>query len=394
MATEEPMLTDIRYPIHFGGQPTTTDRYKVVLCSYPFQRDVARIDVGEARLVFESLRADVTVVLVEYDGRLFKKVCGEGEVATHKSLTNSFESSHDRNTPHHPASIWNSKSRPLGAGLWNRISHRVYVNANGRDGEKHAWPNAPFNTGLAHWTRNEFTFEKWSKKLGAMDRDEFEKTLYEAEREADRLLWIGDDLWVETPPLVLEVAHYREHNNEAFDMQLAFLPDWLDLNLDRQYFPLSAKDEALDYARQANSRLKGKRTVDYSGQITQEVDEILEFDHVAYSLNRTALLMGGDLSVNLANKPDNTRGLTESHIDSIKEARAAIASLPWKPSTWAAAHLAGDIVEAWQRVGRPQGWTHFTPNRTNFANFICERALEQLDTVPVMINTNRLGPTP
>ena len=361
--------------------------FRSVLCSYPFRQDVARIDASEAEVVLE-VSGDVNAVLVEHGGCLFRKVCGKAEAPSHKSLTEAFESAHDRNMPLHLASLGNAKVRPLGTGLWNRIAHRVYVNANGREGEKHAWPNAPFNAGTAHWTRNEFTFEKWSKKLGSMAADEFDKALDEAEREVDRLLWIGEELWVETPPLAYEVGHYPDNNNERFDLQLAFLPDWLDLNLDRQYFPLSAKDEALAYAAQANARLRGRAAGDYTGRINHISAEVLEFDHVAYSLNRTALLMGGDISVNIANKPDNTRGLKGTHHDAIDEARAEIANIGWNPSSWSAAHLAGDIVEAWQCV-RPQGWTHFTPNRTNFSNLICERALDQFDANPVMIKTNR-----
>lgn len=386
------MLADIRYPIHFSGQPTTTERYKVVLCSYPFRRDVARIDASEAEVVLE-VSGDVNAVLVEHGGRLFRKVCGKAEAPGHQSLTDAFESAHDRNLPLHPRSLWNSKVRPLGIGLWNRIAHRVYINANGREGEKYAWPNAPFNAGTAHWTRNEFTFEKWSKKLESKAGDEFDKALDEAQREVDRLLWIGDELWIETTPLVYEVGHYPDNNNGRFDLQLAFLPDWLDLNLDRQYFPLSAKDEALAYAVQANARLKGRAAGDYTGRINNLGAEVLEFDHVAYSLNRTALLMGGDISVNIANRPDNTRGLTEAQLDAIDEARAEIANIGWNPSSWAGAHLAPDIVEAWQRV-RPQGWTQFTSNRTNFSNLMCERALDLFDAIPVMIKTNRQEPTP
>lgn len=415
------MLIDIRYPMHFGGQPTTTNRYKVVLCSYPIRRDVPQVAASEARVVLKARASDEAVptaerdiTLVEHGGRLFRKVCGAAEVDGHKSLVDAFESQHNRNKPHHPASPWEAKPRPLGAGLWNRIAHRVYINANGRDGERIAWPNAPFNTGTSHWTRNELSFEKWSKKLAYMAEDEFGKTLDEAEREADRLLWIGDELWVETPPLVYEVGRYfhsgdvnglydhqdfgtrRTRKEATFCVQLAFLPEWLDHNLDRQYFPLSSKGEALSYAVEANRHLtKSPATVldvtrDIQGLGIQ--DDLLEFDHTAYSLSRTAMLMGGDLSVNLANRPDSSRGLTAAHHDAIEEIRAEIANLRWNPSSWPAAHLAGDIVEAWQRVGQPQGWSQFPSNRTNFANLICERALDQFDAIPVLIKTNRQEP--
>ncbi|MBY3433473.1 hypothetical protein HFN89_04865 [Rhizobium laguerreae] len=388
------MLTDIRYPIHFGAQPTTTDRYKVVLCSYPFRRDVPEIATREAQTVLEFGRDFVNTTLVQYDGRLFRKVCDKKEVSDHKSLAEAFESSASRNRPHHLFYSWNSGSRPLGAGLWNRIAHRVYVNANGREGERHAWPNAPINTGTKNWTRNEFMYEQWSRKLGSIAGDEFQRALNEAEREADRLLWIGHELWLETPPPAYEVGHDRGYRDQGFNLELAFLPDWLDHNLDRQYFPLSAREEAIAYAAQANARLDGKIAVEYTNIGGVGDRTLLEFDHAAYSLNRTALLMGGDIAVNISNKPDNTRGLTGTHHDAIDAVRAEIGTIGWNPSSWGAAHLAGDIVEAWQRVGKPQGWTQFTPNRTNFANLIIERTLDQLDCVPVMINTNRQVATP
>lgn len=384
------MITDIRYPIHFGAQPTTTPRYKVVLCSYPFRRDVPEIDARDARTVLELSDEFVNGKLVEYDGRLFRNARVQAGDQEHKSLVNSFESPRDRNTPHRPMRSFEDKSRPLGAGLWNRIAHRVYLNANGRTGEGYAWPNAPFNMGLATWTRNEFTYEKWSKKLGTFAADEFQQSLNEAEREVDRLLWIGDELWIETPPLAYQVGY----NGEDFDVRLAFLPDWLDLDLDRQYFPLVDKEEALVYAEQANFRLKGRRTADHANVIEHVADKtLLEFDHVSYALNRAALLMGGDVAVNIHNKPDNTRGLTGAHHDAIDEVRAEIGKIGWGQASWSVAHLAGDIAEAWQRVGKPQGWTQFTSNRTNFSHLTIERVNEQLDYLPVMINTNRQGPS-
>ncbi|MCS4089455.1 hypothetical protein [Rhizobium sp. BK176] len=383
------MLTNIRYPIHFGAQPTTTDRYKVVLCSYPFRRDVPEVEAGEAETVLDLSDEYVNGRLVEYDGRLFRNTRVKAEDQDHKSLLNSFECSRDRNTPHKPMMSFEDKSRPLGVGLWNRIAHRVYVNANGRTGEGYAWPNAPFNMGHATWDRNEFTYEKWSKKIGSFAADEFQNSLNEAEREIDRLLWIGDELWIETPPLAYQVGY----NGDDFDVRLAFLPDWLDLNLDRQYFPLADKTEALVYAEQANARLKGRRTVDHTKMIERRTDNaLLEFDHVAYALNRAALLMGGDVAVNIHNKPDNTRRMTEVHHDAIDEVRAEIGRIGWNPSSWHVAHLAGDIAEAWQRAGKPQGWTHFTSNRTNFSHLTIERVNEQIDYLPIMIDTNRQGP--
>ncbi|MDW9479071.1 hypothetical protein GOB57_10385 [Sinorhizobium meliloti] len=420
------MLTDIRYPVRFGGQPTTTDRYKTVICSYPLSRDVPRIESGEARPVL-SARATIDpgtgiptvnrdILLVEHDGRLFRKVCGAGEADGRKSLEEAFESAHDRNRPHHPASLWEENPRPVGVGLWNRIAHRVYVDGNGREKEKIAWPNAPFSTGTAHWTRNSLHFEKWSRKLSHIAQEEFQRAVDEAEKEADRLLWIGDELWLETPPLVYEVGHYARSGDDnilydhqdfrarmrnksvAFCVQLAFLPDWLDHNLDRQYFPLSKKDEALSYAGEANSRLrKGSDAVfDVTGGIPglDVEDDLLEFDHTAYSLSRTSMLLAGDLSVNIANRPDSSRGLTVAHHEAIDEATREIAALGWNPSSWAAAHLAGDMVEAWQRMGLPQGWSQFPSNRTNFANLVCERTMDLFDTVPVMIRTTGQGHTP
>lgn len=421
------MLTDIRYPIHFGGQPTTTDRYKVVICSFPLTVDVPEIGAKEARTVLETAAFFPTaageppvvrdIKLVEHDGRLFRKVCNRAEVLQHSSLTLSFESTHDRNKPFHPASLGEASPRPLGVGMWNRIAHRVFVAGNGREQERIAWPNQPYNTGTArHWTRNDFTFEKWSKKLGQYDVAAFERSVEEARRETERLLWIGDELWLETPPLVYEVGHcafernphflydhqdYRSSGSgltKEFCVQLAFLPDWLDHNLDRQYFPLSAKMDALSYAMEANRRLiKGTDVVhdttkDMAG--LDVADPLFDFDPDSYALNRAAMLMAGDVSVNIAKYPDNSRGLSTSHHDAIDEAKAQIDLIGWNPAEWSAAHLAGDVVEAWQKAGQPQGWSQFPSNRRNFANMICERAMDQLDTVPVMIQTTRPGFAP
>jgi hypothetical protein len=416
------MLTDIRYPIHFGGQPTTTDRYKVVLCFYPLSVNVPEVRAGEAQTVLETSAFFPTttdeppiarnIKLVEFDGRLFRKVCDRSNVLHHSSLTLAFESNHDRNKPFHPASLHEAKPRPLGVGMWNRIAHRVFVAGNGREQEKIAWPNAPFTLAThRYWTRNDFSFEKCSKKLDQYDVDGFEKSVDEARREADRLLWIGDELWIETPPLVYEVGHYSYERNpnflcdhqdyrssgsgltRKFCIQLAFLPDWLDLNLDRQYFPLSAKEDAFSYAVDANSRLVKETcsvldtTKDLLG--LGVTDPLLDFDADSYALNRIAMLMAGDVSAKIAKKPDDSRGLTSAHHTAIEEAKIQVASLGWNPSEWSAAHLAGEVVDAWQIARQPQGWAQFPSNRKNFANLACERALGQLDAVPIIVPTKR-----
>jgi hypothetical protein len=403
------MHLDIRYPIHFGGQPTTTDRYKTVLCSYPIRTEVPRIEMEQVNTVLDLRSTGQSVVLAEYDGRLFRKVCDRESVANHKSLTDSFESTSQRNRPHRPFKLWDTDVRPLGAGLWNRIAHRVYIAGNGRQSEKIAWPNQPFNTGTAlHWTRNEFTFERWSKKLGEIAQAEFDGSVAEALTEADRLLWIGNELWLETPPLAYAVGVDNEVGGISgrreggpapqIAVDLTFLPDWLDHDLDRQYFPLSAKHEAMSYAGEVSKRFNKGASGIFDGTFGIEgllgSDNLLQFDHAAYSVSRTTMLLAADIAVSIANKPDNSRGLTTSHHVAIEEAISAVKSLRWNPTSWVGDLDAGEIVEAWQRVGRPQGWSQFPPNRTNFANLICERTLDLLDTVPIMIHTSKQRFTP
>lgn len=425
------MQTDIRYPIRFGAQPTTTDRYKVVLCSYLHSHNAPSITSGEARAVLD-MDVDVTknrqirLKLVDFENRLFRKVCDQTDFPGHASLSDAFECTPDRNTPHHPLvwcdqrpGEWNRSSRPLGTGLWNRIAHRLYIDGAGREKEAYAWPNAPFNLSLAlRWNRNDFKFENYLSRMTNIDADEFSEGVAQIVNEADRLLCIDDELWLETPPLVYEVGHglrsssghiacdYNDLRSKDGDLnanitiQLAYLPDWLDTNLDRQYFPLSARDKAVEYAAAANPHLIGyasRRVIDHTRDIPlsglSDNAGLLEFDHAAYSLNRTTMLLAGDLTKSLKLKPNLNLELTDVHQTAIATAADQARRLGWRSSDWSPVHHdAATVVDAWSRTGRGKGWAQLPVNRSAFAELLCQRTLELFDEMPVMVPTGNREP--
>lgn len=410
------MKTSIRYPLRFGAQPITTESRKVVLCSYLHEHEVPQVSAAETRTVLDTTKLYETdsksspvvrtIKVIEHDGRLFRKVCDRADFDKHDAFINAFEMPNDRNKPLHPVDVWDMHKLPLGKGLSNRIAHRLYLEGCGKEKEANAWPAIP-----VRWTaRNGCNFEFYfPRKLTDIDEQEFEAGLDEIAKEADRLLLIDDELWLETPPPVYEVGLYTFsqsifcydyldfRSNEKglrrnFSVQLAFLPDWLDVCLDRQYFPLSAKDDAVEYALRANAWVEQYRdelkcpirdlTEDIDGLDAQ--DTILNFDQAAYSTNRAAMLLAGDVSVSLMRKPELAEKLSVTHRNAVSEACATVASMGWNPNDWAANEYAADVVDAWTRTGRKRGWTQLPANRDDFAALACERTLELSDTMPIM----------
>ncbi|MDW9479072.1 hypothetical protein GOB57_10390 [Sinorhizobium meliloti] len=377
------MKLDIRYPLRFSALPPRCASRKDVLVSFLHKADVPEITAGEVSTVFEAA-TEIPYRLVDYDGRLFRRIGNPEDEAVAELLKSGFQQDESRNRLFY-FTFENGKSaqRPVSQSLNNHLCHRLYLEGNNRDKELEAWPFIPVIKGFAgrRTTRNSFLFEDIERKLKDIDGDEFAKGRAEHDLEAAKLLLVDGELWIETPPPAIAVKVEGYASSARMVMELTHLPDWLDGDLDRQYFPLSEHEKALEYAAKA-TKLTATGTEpfeDYSfeREIAIHDSRLLSFDAEGYSCTRTSLILGGDVARWLTYTEGLREKVGEDRARSVLLARDMAMDIGTDISGWPdMTDLVHDITEAWKITGRKPGWANIPQNRHAFGTMICERAAD------------------
>lgn len=394
------MRMTVRYPIHFTAEPPTTDRVKDAICSFAHTADVPELSEGETRLVsrvifdyVDYMDHDRTITIREYGGALYRRLGKAGDASSLPSFNKAFECTLDRNAPIMPLSDNGISGRPLGIAMWNRIAHRLFVQG-GRKKEEYAWPPGPFSQSHGmRWTRNDLKYEDYTRKTGPIDEAMFEACRDEHRAEADKLLVIGGDVYVRTPPMAHIVGSVVNGSYVGVRIEMGFLPEWLDANLERQYFPLGMKAEAAEYAEILHRKLKG----DYKSGVAQvsgrELDEALpalsefDFDHRAYTVNRNIMLLATDVTKVLNEKTELAQLLDAGTAASLAEVSEAALDLGTEIEGWKdVADHADDVISAWRTTGRRPGWSNIPSVRSQLGEMICERTLGLAAEMPISLN--------
>ncbi|MCZ7861235.1 hypothetical protein O9X98_07415 [Agrobacterium salinitolerans] len=377
------MKIDIRYPLRFKALPPRCSGRKDVLVSFLHTATVPEISEREVSTVFETA-TETPYRLVEFGGKLFRRIGNTAEEAVKETLNQGFQHDESRNDLRY-FTFENGKTpqRPLSQPLNNHICHRLYLEGDNRNKELEAWPFIPVITGFAgrRTSRNSFLFEDLERKLKDIDGEDFAKGRAEHVAEAAKLLVVDGDLWIETPPPAIAVKVDGYGSTARMVMELTHLPDWLDGNLDRQYFPLSEHEKALEYAARATkltaSGTEPLEDYTFEREIISSDSHLLSFDAENYSCTRTALVLGGDVARWLT----YTEGLAEKvggeRARSVFLARDMAKAIGTDISEWPdMTDLIHDVTEAWKLTGRKPGWATIPQNRHAFGTMICERAAD------------------
>lgn len=388
------MLMTVRYPIHFGADPPTCDRHKDAILSYPHRVDVPEISRRETHTVVDD-KGIFPHSVVSYDGRLFRRGGLAKDASRLVSLTRAFENTLDRNAPYMPLLSSSPKGRPIAAGMWNRLAHRLHA-AGGRTKEEYAWPPAPYSNSASYrWTRNEYLFENYIDRAGQIDASQFGASQAEIAAEGEKLIVIDDYIHVETTPLAWCVGVRVGKPYVGVYVTLAHLPEWLDADLDRQYFPISQKQEALNYAESLDATIRTKfnsgiETADERFDTAMVDMGSLEFDHQSYSLNRSVMLMASDVMSAKRNSQDIAAivdaACPGSNAD-LEEASNAAVNLGVRIEDWRdVGHCADNVVEAWTATKFKKGWIALPSVRSAFARLACERTLSVAADMPINLH--------
>jgi hypothetical protein len=321
--------------------------------------------------------------LVEFNGKLFRKLGHPNDETTIKLLNQAFQREDERNSPW-PFTFESEGvgQKPVSQPLRNQLSHRFYLEGDNRAKELEAWPFVPVITGMRgrRVSRNDFRFEDLCRKLADIDSDEFAKGRAEHAIEAAKLLAIDGVLWIETTPPAICVSMQGHGSTARMVMELMHVPNWLDANLDRQYFPLSEHAAAVEYAERANKLTQTGAVpfedYTYESHFTAEGSQLLTFDGEAYSCTRTTLILGGDVARWLTYGEGLAEKIGADRTRSVLLARDMAKAIGTDISEWPETEdLVDDVTEAWKLTGRKPGWATIPANRRSFGTMICDRAI-------------------
>ncbi|MBY3432773.1 hypothetical protein HFN89_01105 [Rhizobium laguerreae] len=173
--------------------------------------------------------------------------------------------------------IWNSGMFHGWMRRGDRRDDRIWV---GRDDEP---------------ARDRPPFHEWLVDIDSYDQDELDELVRHYNAIADRLLVIGNDVWIEirSPCIAVVTLAERQLNDFLPEIEKTFiyhgvLPDMVSNDVTRRWFSLDQGEEALDYARRFSS--SGSEVVDLRLPIEcEQSDFAFDVDgerlwHVAYAL--------------------------------------------------------------------------------------------------------------
>ncbi|MCS4089454.1 hypothetical protein [Rhizobium sp. BK176] len=381
------MKTVIRYPILFRAHPGRTEKPKDVLVPYLHEHDVPEISEAETHIAFRSQK----YALVEYDGRLFSKVGKPGSNSAEACFGHAFEKEELRRRPWWIPTIEGDKVyiRYAGQPLDNLAYYRLYLDGGDKARETMIWPalTPDYQRHLGGpRSRNEFTFQGLVDKIRDINGVQFDAGREEHRAEAERLIVIDGSYWIETTPPAICVAH-----EGRMIVELSHLPNWLDHDLGRQYFPLTAKDEAIEYARraQAITQRSEEPVRNFADWTDFRFDDnpLFAFDYEGYSLKRTTFLLGGDIARAMTGNGEIEGKIGSARARAVLSAKEGARSCGADYRTWPdASDLVHDVTDAWKMTGRKPGWTEIPPKRHEFGTMICERAAQMADSMPISVS--------
>lgn len=393
------MRLDIRYPISFEALPFRTARRKNVVCSFLHSQDVPEIDTSQTTPI--SIGHGQTYLT--FEDRLFRKVGSLGDEDTRRCLGSAFDvasraqpyqvggkhAEHDRHYQHY------YRQPHLGHALEENVYRRIFLATGEKAKERLLWPPIGTRSSGNVWTRAELAYEDLEHRLADVDEDQFASQRQGHEAEAARLLLVNGDLWVETPPPALCVNTLHDSHDVYATINLVFLPNWLDADLNRQYFPLHQHEQAVEFSRSAIGQ-RGLRPVlnDETAGFALNGEGPLDFDAASYAVTRTALLMGADAACTIGENDDLRDIVGRERAEAAFKAMDMAMACGTFPQDWPTADdIIRDVTEAWTILGRKPGWTEFSSNRQRWADSICERAVAMADEMLISLVTRQeFGP--
>lgn len=355
------MQIDIKFPMLVRATPASRKGERYFYGSHIHTADVPEISVSEtevgldavtftsgngANRIFPQLRA--------YDGRLYRPLGNPVGLfdAGHNDQASPGSATYYVSSPARP----DMARRPLAQPIEKRS--RWMIDLHGADTQRNykLWPEKSRHP-IPPLSRNAVLFSETD--LREVNGDDVARSMQMCEAQAGRLLVIGGKYWMETTMPCLNVVTREDGYGRAVTLDMGFIPlghsgsTWMR-------FPLSAFDEAHEFARQMLQVWDGGR-VDIGHADVADLDlSAVEFDHNEEAAHTMALVVGSNLvrrSVQHefhdvhADAAPLFEGTRLRRFETVKEAILANNDIIGERSNLI--DLMPDILELWQSVKRP-----------------------------------------
>ncbi len=205
------------------------------------------------------------------------------------------------------------------------------------------------------------------------------------DRQSSRLLIAGDSLWIEETPLCYMVSTFGWDADGQVCLEFGHMPTWFDADLTKRYFPLSRRDDAIEYANWSSAVSK-RRINDQTGDWSCDDISQFDFDPGPSETAKLSLSLACDTKRALMKDGSRASKLSAGELDAVSrgyeaalQANYVLGDIPDLSDDFP------DIVEAWSRLGRKPGlWgvlAHI--NRKAFFDRAIKDGLQEIQDRPI-----------
>jgi hypothetical protein len=357
------MQIDIKFPMLVRATPASTKKgERFFYGSHIHKADVSEISLSETEVGLDAVTFTsgngakrILPQIRAYDGRLYRPLGNPDGLfnAGHRDKSSPGSVDYYVSSPARP----DMARRPLARPIERRAQWMIDLHGADTQRNYKLWPEENRHP-KPPLSRNEVLFSETDLK--EVNGDEVARAMQMCEAQASRLLVIGGKYWMETTMPCVNVVVQEDGRGKGVALDMGFLPlghsgsTWMR-------FPLSAFDEAYDFAQQM-LRIWPGGTVDIGHADVADVDvSAVEFDHNEEAAHTMALVVGSNLvrrSVQHefhdvhANAAPLFEGDRLRRFETVKEAILANNDIVGERSNLI--DLAPDILELWQSVKSPR----------------------------------------
>jgi hypothetical protein len=288
----------------------------------------------------------------------------------------------------------NPLSKPIRMIIEDRLDALAM---NGSDGRNRTWPRF---TGQPARDNENLSLAAAMDQVQEVNRDDLEEAFAMHRAQANRLLFVDDELWYETtPPCIAVETAWKGGMAKLSNVVLRYrhMPEAMDHAITSIYFPLSAFAEAREAAKAMHSRFRMASVRTLWNDFEQQNLPMFSYgDHPAFSFDqsedlvkRTAHALAVNILHSAIQRPDKFEGVDHSWLSELSSAFASFNPLLGRDIDYAVRLPA--LAETFLAVS-PYKSTSLAMLSYRQVRKAIEFAVEHLDNMP--INAHGLAAAP
>lgn len=357
------MRLTAKMPILFRGRPSRARKVRAIFCWAEATAEVAETTLSEMPVVFRAHAAKesgerygrAALELRKHDGRFYRKIASSLAHAERRRLFDhpfdelcdrDWEAVRGRPFSHRGAAIspdWpEMEGNPLVRALFDEFDWHALRGDDARNGSKSAWPEIGSARQERGWHdhRNDADLMSILEDAADVRQHDIAAAREMHAVQLGKLLIADGELWMRCRPPCLSVQYRpgimtgpenfaNPPYPDATSITVTTAPEAMVTDLHCWHFPLSAADEAEDFAeRMHRPRRKprfgiGKEMTDYRGAYEWEDVREFDFDHRAEEIDRVGYILAATCAAaRKRHEPFYERRLdqtTKADLDAVRE---------------------------------------------------------------------------